>query len=162
MKKFLFALLLLSVSIGIQAQKKMPEVSVKTLDGEEVSSVEFSNDGKPMIISFWATWCKPCLNELSAFTDEFDDWHEETGVKIIAISIDDTRASARVKSLVYGKDWPFEVYLDQNQDLKRALNVVNVPHTFVLNGKGEIVWEHTSYNPGNEDEVIEQVRQLIK
>lgn len=163
MKKFVLTLIVGCLFIGgIQAQKKLPDVTIKTLSGETISSKDFFNNGKPIIISFWATWCKPCLNELSAFSDEFEDWYEETGVKIIAVSIDDTRASARVKSLVSGKDWPFEVYLDQNQDLKRALNVVNIPHTFVFNGKGEIVWEHTSYNPGNEDEVIEQVRQLIK
>lgn len=147
---------------GVQAQKKLPDVTIKSLNGENISSKEFSNNGKPIIISFWATWCKPCLNELSAFNDEFEDWHDETEVKIIAVSIDDSRASSRVKSLVSGKDWSFEVYLDQNQDLKRALNIVNVPYTIILNGDGEIVWEHTGYNLGSEDEVIEQVRLLIK
>lgn len=145
---------------GTIAQKQLPKVAVKTLDGKEVLASDFSNDGKPIIISFWATWCKPCLSELSAFNDEFEDWKEETGVKIIAISIDDARTYARVKSMVKGKDWPFEVYLDQNQNLKRALNVINVPHTLVINGKGEIVWKHTTYNPGSEEEVIEAVRQL--
>lgn len=146
---------------GLHAQKKLPNVPLKNLDGKTVLASELSNEGKPVIISFWATWCKPCLNELAAFNDEFEDWVEETGVKIIAISIDDARTSARVKSLVYGNDWPFEVYIDTNQELKRGLNVLNVPHTFVLNGKGEIVWQHATYNPGNEEEVIEQVRQLL-
>lgn len=146
---------------GLQAQKKLPNVPLKNLEGKTVLASELSNEGKPVIISFWATWCKPCLNELAAFNDEYEDWVEETGVKIIAISIDDARTSARVKSLVYGKNWPFDVYIDANQELKRGLNVLNVPHTFVLNGKGEIVWQHATYNPGNEEEVIEQVRQLL-
>lgn len=163
MKKLTLTLLLIGVAIvSSLAQKKMPETAVKTLAGESVNANQFTNDGKPIVISFWATWCKPCLSELSAFNDEYDDWFEETGLKIIAVSIDDARTSSRVKSLVLGKDWPFEVYLDSNQDLKRALNIVNVPHTLILNGEGEIVWEHTTYNPGSEEEIIEQVRQLIK
>ncbi len=163
MKKLILTFILGCVIIaGVQAQRILPDVTVRSLSGEKIMSSTFNNDGKPIVISFWATWCKPCLSELSAFNDEYEDWFEETGLKIIAISIDDSRASARVKSIVLGNDWPFEVYLDSNQDLKRALNIINVPHTIVLNGKGEIVWEHTTYNPGSEEEVIEQVRQLIK
>ena len=92
-----------------------------------------------------------------------DEWQEETGVKLVAISIDDARSAARVKPWVDGKDWPFEVYLDQNRDFARALNVgPNPPHTFVVNGEGEIVWQHTGYLPGAEEEVIEKVRELLK
>jgi thiol-disulfide isomerase/thioredoxin len=160
-RSFLIALICFLNLTGSIAQKKLTNVSVKSLDGKEILSSEFDNQGKPIILSFWATWCKPCLSELTAFNDEFEDWQEETGVKLIAVSIDDARTNARVKSLVNGKDWPFEVYLDPNQNLKRALNIVNIPYTLVLNGKGEIVWKHTSYNPGSEEEVIQVVRELV-
>jgi len=159
--KLITLLLALTVSLGVQSQKKLPNITLKNLNGKEVLSSDLSNDGKPMVISFWATWCKPCLSELSAFNDEYEDWVEETEVKIIAISIDDARTNARVKSMVLGNDWPFEVYLNPNQDFKRALSIVNVPHTLVLNGKGEVVWEHSTYNPGSEEEVITQVRHLV-
>ncbi len=163
MKKLILTVLLGCIFIlGVQAQRLLPNVTVRNLSGKNVMASTFNNDGKPIVISFWATWCKPCLSELSAFNDEYEDWFEETGLKIIAISIDDSRSSSRVKSLVSGNDWPFEVYLDSNQDLKRALNIINVPYTIILNGKGEIIWEHTGYNPGSEDEVIEKVLQLIK
>ncbi len=163
MKNFSLVLLLIGLAIGNTfAQKKIPNVFVKNLAGKRISTTQFENDGKPIVISFWATWCKPCLNELSAFNDEYEDWFEETGLKIIAVSVDDARTNVRVKSMVNGKDWPFEVYLDPNQNFKRALNIVNVPHTLILNGKGEIVWEHTTYTPGSEEEIIEQVRQLLR
>lgn len=164
MKKFIIALIALAMGTGIMAQNaKMPQnITLKTVDGQTVQSSVIQNDGKPVIVSFWATWCKPCNRELNTIKEIYEDWQEETGVKLVAISIDDARSASRVKPHVDGNDWPYEVYLDQNSDLKRAMGVVNVPHTFILNGEGEIVWQHTGYNDGGEEELIEKVRELIK
>lgn len=140
---------------------KLPEnVTIKTLDGKTVETSVIQNDGKPMIISFWATWCKPCNRELNAIKEVYEDWQAETGVKLVAISIDDARSSAKVRPHVDGNGWEYEVYLDPNQDFKRAMNVVNVPHTFLVNGKGEIVWQHTAYVDGSEEELFELVKKL--
>lgn len=164
MKKIILALFALMLGTGLWAQNaKMPQnITLKTLDGESVQSSVIQNDGKPVIISFWATWCKPCNRELSTIKDLYEEWQEETGVKLVAISIDDARSASRVKPHVEGNDWPYEVYLDQNSDLKRTMGVVNVPHTFILNGEGEIVWQHAGYQDGGEEEVIEKVRELLK
>ena len=164
MKRILFALCGILFAGSLMAQNaKMPEnITLKTLDGQNVQSSVIQNDGKPVIISFWATWCKPCNLELNTIKEIYEDWQDETGVKIVAVSIDDARSAARVKPHVEGNDWPYEVYLDQNSDLKRALGVVNVPHTFILNGQGEIVWQHTGYQPGAEEELIQAVRELQK
>ena len=136
-------------------------VTLKTLDGSTVSSSILQNGDKPYIISFWATWCHPCNRELNAIKEVYDEWQEETGVKVVAISIDDARSANRVKPHVEGHDWPYEVYIDENQDFKRAMNVVNVPHTFIVNANGEIVWQHTGYVTGGEEEVIEKVREIL-
>jgi thiol-disulfide isomerase/thioredoxin len=166
MKKVRIILLVVSVLIALgnqsEAQTVLPNVMVESITGQEVSAMNFFNDGKPMIISFWATWCKPCILELDAISDEYDEWREETGVILLAVSIDDERSLASVKTLSAGRDWPFTIYLDKNQDLKRALNVVNVPHTFLLNGKGEIVWQHNSYVPGAEQELYEEILKLTE
>lgn len=161
MKKLLLFLTAAAITCCSFAQKTMPtNVSVKTLDGRTVQTSVIQNNGKPMIISFWATWCKPCNKELNAIKEVYEEWQEETGVKLVAISIDDARSSSRVKPHVDGNGWDYEVYLDPNQDFKRAMNVVNVPHTFLVNGKGEIVWEHTSYVDGSEEELFELVKKL--
>ena len=149
------------LGIAMAQNAKLPEnVAIKTLDGKTVETSIIANDGKPMIISFWATWCKPCNRELNAIKEVYDDWQEETGVKLVAISIDDARSSSKVKPHVDGNGWEYEVYLDVNQDFKRAMNVINVPHTFLINGKGEIVWQHTSYVDGSEEELFELVKKL--
>jgi thiol-disulfide isomerase/thioredoxin len=162
MKKiFLSMICLMLGGIAFAQNATFPQnITLKALDGSTVQSSAIQNDGKPIIVNFWATWCKPCNRELNTIKEVYEEWQEETGVKLVAISIDDARSASRVKPHVDGNDWEYEVYLDQNQDLKRAMNVVNPPHTFVLNGKGEIVWQHASYVEGDEEELIAVVRKV--
>lgn len=162
MKTLVTTLLVLLTCVHTQAQSsaKIPSAIVQDLQGKKVDAASFSNNGKPIVVNFWATWCAPCKKELNAIADVYDDWQAKTGVKLIAISVDDARTMARVKPYVDGQDWDYEVYLDPNGDLKRALNVNNVPHTFLLNGKGEIVWQHNNYVPGDEKELFRKVQEL--
>lgn len=165
-KQSLFILALMAMFCNVWAQEgsygSIPEATVKTLEGKSVSTSTFSNEGKPIILSMWATWCKPCIRELNAIKDQYPDWQAETGVKIIAISIDDARNTAKVKPFVNGEGWEYEVYLDENGDLKRLLSVNSIPHTFLVDGEGRIVWQHNGYAPGDEDELFELVQKVAK
>ena len=144
--------------------RRLPAVLVRTLDGKSISTAALPGvgQGKPVIISFWATWCKPCIAELTNIHELFPDLQAETGAQLIAISIDDARNAAKVGPLAKGRGWTYPVYLDQNQDLKRALNVNNVPHTFLLDGAGNIVWQHNAYNEGDENHLLDLVRKVAK
>ena len=161
MKKIFLTMICLALgSIAIALNATLPQnITVKALDGTSVQTSAIQNDGKPIILSFWATWCKPCNRELNTIKEVYEEWQGATGVKLVAISIDDARSAGRVKPHVDGQGWEYEVYIDQNQDFKRAMNVVNVPHTFVINGKGEIVWQHTSFVEGSEEELLEVVKK---
>lgn len=161
MKKLILSFLVAaSVSLFAGEGDKIPASTVKKLDGTKVNSNTFTNNGKPIIISFWATWCKPCKKELDAIAENYPEWVKETGVKLIAISIDDVRSSGKVVTDVKSKGWEYEVYIDENQDFKRAMNVNNVPHTFLVDGSGKVVWSHNSYTEGDEEKLYENVKKL--
>lgn len=148
--------------VAVAQKKTIPSAKVETLDGKSINTNTLSNDGKPIIISFWATWCKPCKEELNNIADEYEDWQDETGVKLIAVSIDDQRSSTRVKPYVASVEWEYEILLDKNADFKRAMGVNNVPHTFLVDGDGNIVYQHNSYSPGDEDKLYEKVKAAAK
>jgi thiol-disulfide isomerase/thioredoxin len=168
MRTFVVLLLIATIVSAGNAQESLskrtiplPSVDVKTLNGSSFNTQNMDNEGKPIIICFFASWCKPCMIELSNIADEYEEWQSETGVKIYAVAIDDARSSSKVAPLVRSKGWEYEVLLDVNSDFKRAMNVNDIPHTFVLNGNKEIVWQHASYSPGVEAEYIEAVKKIL-
>ena len=161
MKRITLALIGLCFTSLVFAQNRaLPKVALKTMENTSTSTEAFDNDGQPIVISFWATWCKPCVKELSTIAEEYEDWVEETGVKIIAVSIDDSRNMAKVKPKVNAEMWEYEIYCDPNRDFARAMGVSSVPHTFLLNANKEIVWQHKGYVDGDEIELYEQIEKL--
>ena len=153
--------ILITASLVAQ-DRTLPNIKVKTLSGKSINIQSVENDGNPIVISFWATWCKPCKKELNTIAEIYEEWQDETGVKLVAVSIDDARSMSKVAPYINSADWDYEVYLDPNRELARALNVSTVPHTFLLNGKGKIVWEHKGYIDGDEEELYEQIEKISK
>lgn len=138
---------------------ELPAISLPNLSGETINIQELANAEEPIVLSFWATWCMPCIKELNTINDVYTDWQEETGVKIYAVSIDDSKTVSRVNPLVNGKGWEYEVLLDTNNELKRSFNIPTVPH-IILIYKGKIVYRHTGYQPGSEMELYEELLKL--
>lgn len=159
-KSILFLLLISLLTLNA-SDRIVPTVKLKDTKGKTVNTSEMNNNGKPYIINFWATWCKPCIQELNNIHDYYSDWQKESGIKVYAISIDDSRNSRRVAPFINGRGWEYEVLLDPNGDFKRAMNVNNPPHTFLVDGKGNIVWEHNGYAPGDEKELYKKYKELL-
>jgi peroxiredoxin len=161
MKKIGLFLILIGLGAIYCSAQRLPSVKLKDINGKTVDTATLSNNGKPIIISFFATWCKPCLRELEAIQDVYEDWQDETGVKLYAISIDDAQNTLKVGPAVKANGWKYEVLLDPNGDFKRALGVNLIPAVFIVGKNKNIVFSRTGYTNGSENHLIEEVRKLI-
>lgn len=157
-------LLSLALLVSFAAAAQVPSVKIENSKGESVDTRSLLDEGTPMIVSFWSTSCKPCIRELDAIYDALPDWLEEADFRVVAVSTDDSRLLAKAKSFAEGRGWGEDYILlfDKNQDFMRAMNVSVVPHVFVLDGKGKVVYSHTSYVPGNELELLEAIKKCSK
>lgn len=161
MLKKLLGVVVCILGVGLSAfGQDLPSVKVKTLDGKVVDTSSFLSEKKPVIISFFGTWCKPCLRELDAIHEVYDEWQKETGVTLYAICINEGSDVFKAKPVAHAHGWEFPVLLDTNLDLKRSLNVELVPTMFIFNGKGKIVHRTTGYVDGGESEVLKVLREL--
>ncbi len=162
MKQKMFLCLLTLMMVTAQtAQAQLPAVTLKTIDGKVVRTDTLSNNGKPFIIDFFATWCKPCNRELDAISEVYEDWQKETGVKIFAVSIDQAQNINKVKPLVDNHGWDYDVLLDPNSEFKLAMGIPGaIPYTLIVDGKGQVVYRHNGYIEGAEQELIAKVREL--
>lgn len=150
-----------SLSSHSENLKELPSIQLKDMNGKSINTGDFGFDG-PVVISFWATWCSPCKRELNTIHELYTDWQEETGVNLVAVSIDDTKTMNSVPLYVNGKGWEYLVLMDPNGDFKRAMGVNNVPHTFLIDTNGNIVYSHNNYAPGDEDKLYEEIKKISK
>lgn len=156
------ALVVIALLMAENLMAQLPAVTLKSIEGKTVNTAKLSNDGNPFVITFFATWCKPCQRELKAIHEVYADWQDETGMKIIAVSIDEGQNVNKVKPLVDASGWEYEVLLDANGDFKRAMGVGPIPALFIIDGDGKIVDRHTGYTDGSEEEIIKKIRALSK
>lgn len=169
MKKLFLLLLAGTFSLAVQAQepaaetslnqKQVPSVKLVDMRGKAINTAELTANG-PVIISFWATWCAPCKKELNTIHEVYEDWVAETGVTLIAVAIDDEKTKSQVPVYVNGKAWDYTVLMDPNWDFKRAMGVNNVPHTFLVDKNGFIVYSHNNYAPGDEEKLYQELLKL--
>lgn len=158
-------LLILTVIFAISSgftttENKLPSLPLKTLDGQSVDVQDYLEDGKLVVLSFWATWCTPCKAELDAFSDFYEDWQNDYNVEVLAITIDNARGLAKVPAEVTTKGWDFTVLSDVNSDCLTALEFRTVPQTFIVDGEGNIVYSHNGYTAGDEYELDEKLAEL--
>ncbi len=163
MKKILFLLALFSFLIpNVEVCAQLPIVNLKYINGQPVRMDTLSNGGRPLIIDFFASWCKPCNHELDAISEVYAEWQEETGVRLIAVSIDKAQDANKVKLLTANHNWEYDIIMDTNSELKRMLGVQVIPYVLVIDGQGRITYRHSGYTDGAETELIEEVRKLVR
>ena len=167
MKKIIFLLTTLFLSVLTFSQDEevnnfqIPDVEIQKLDGTNFMTGEIQNDGNPFIICFWKTCCNSNVKYLEALSEIYEDLQDDYDVKIFAVSIDDARSAKTVRPFVNGKDWDFDVLIDQNGDFKRSMNINNTPYTFLFNGDKNLVWQKVGYGEGDEYIIETEIEKLV-
>ena len=146
----------------VLGEQKLPDVTISDVDGKKVNIADLNKSGKVTVLSFWATWCIPCKKELTNIADQYEEWQKKYNVQVVAVSIDDSRSAGKVKPYIESQKWTYEVLLDVNQDLKRALNIQSVPFSVLVDANGKIVSTHSGYVEGDEFVLEEELQKLVK
>ncbi len=174
MKKTLLVLVLAVLSMQINAQqdkkgaentnkeKSLPDLTLSEVNGKQINVAKYGKADKITVIGFWATWCSPCKRELMNLSDIYEEWKLKYGLQVVAVSIDDAKSLGKVKAYLEGQKWGFDVLLDVNQDLKRALDLPSVPYIIVVDKKGKIVFTHSGYVEGDEYVLEQELQRLEK
>ena len=136
-----------------------PDFSLEDVDGEAIVLDELLKEG-PVLMSFWALWCKMCIKELDAlrpYADEFDSLN----ITILAISQDKARSIPQVKPFAKSHKWEYTVVLDPENIMRDLYHVQAMPTSFIINQDKKIVFTHQGYKPGDEEIIIAKVRELF-
>jgi peroxiredoxin len=163
MKKLLSISLFILFGLSAFAQndvQTMPDLSLKDVNGKPINMADYSKKGKIVILSFWATWCSPCKKELNNINEIYDEWKTKYNLELVAVCTDNARNVSKVKPYVDGQGWDYEIVMDVNQDLQRLMNIVQIPHTFLIDQNGHIVYQHSGYVEGDEFMLEEKIKAL--
>jgi thiol-disulfide isomerase/thioredoxin len=160
-KILLVLALILSVAAAVAEEKpNVPDWKLKCADG---SQVEFRKElaKGPVLISFWALWCKPCLKELPHIDKLGQEFQEQ--MTVLAVNIDSPQSVARVRPYLKSKGYKVKVPLDTSGDLMRMLQIGSVvPFVILYDSDGREVYRHVGYKEGDEKELYKHVATLLQ
>ena len=161
MKKttILSIILIFSLFSNITADQKSPDFTLRNLDGGKFNLYE-QLETNPVLIDFWATWCKPCIRALPHLNRIYD-LYSEKGLNVYAISVDNPKSRSKVKPFVKSKGYKFSVLLDSDQSVRKLFGGTSIPLTLLIDQSGEIVYRHLGYVAGDENKLIEEIEKLL-
>lgn len=160
-KLFICLCLLMFYSFTYAQADSLPHVLIKRISGTKLYASELTNKNKPVLIAFWATWCKFCIAELSAISSQYKSWQDSTGVKLVAISTDAGVTEEYIKKFVERRNWSFEIYWDYKKTLKNSMEVQEIPHLMLVDAGGRIIWQKIGFNPGDETIIFAKLSELL-
>ena len=146
--------ILLGMMTLLSMAQSFPDIKVEDSEGKAVMTSSLIDGKSPVVVAFWSSTCKYCIEEIDALGDALAD-NPKISSKVVCVSVDDSRSIARAKAMAKSHDWDeFTLLYDTNRNLYRSLNVVYIPQLFVYDKNGQQIHSHTGYSAGDEMETI--------
>lgn len=155
----LLSCLMLFALLGY-SQKAFPDASVVDKDGNSFELQAHLKNGKPKLISLWATWCGPCRMELNALKKPYPGWKDKYDLEILTVSVDVPQMVGRAKKMFDSNKWEYTFLHDKDQELMSKLNLNGIPYSMLLDGQGNIVSVQMGYSPGYEKQIEQKLKTL--
>jgi peroxiredoxin len=154
-------LLISSLAFGQTIKSKIaPDFTLKDIDGKKVTLSENYGDG-PVYISFWATWCKPCREELKIIQQLYEKY-AESGFRVFAINTEGPKSSGKIKSFVKSNGWTFDILMDSDGEVfRRKYKGFAQPYTVMTDSQGNIIFTSIGFKPGDEKHVEDLILRHV-
>jgi cytochrome c biogenesis protein CcmG, thiol:disulfide interchange protein DsbE len=158
-KRIVFIWFVLIAVVYSQGGKTAPDFKLQDIEKKTVELSKVTGNG-PVLITFWATWCKPCIEEMAEFSKIYNEYSDK-GFSMLAISVDNEKTVAKVKPFVKSKNYPFTVLLDTNGETARKYYVQSVPATFLIDKEGHIIYQSSGFKKGDELKLIKKIEESL-
>ncbi|MBI1931024.1 MAG: TlpA family protein disulfide reductase [Ignavibacteriales bacterium] len=154
-----FLLLLIIFNIKISAQSNY-DFKSETIDNKELTFSEILQNG-PLLVNFWALWCKPCRSEMKHLDAIFLKY-KENGLTILGVNQDSPRSLAKVKAFVSSHKINYPVITDPNQEIFQKFNGQSIPLNVLFDKNGNVVFTHIGYLPGDEVALEKEIKTVLE
>jgi len=113
--------------------KAAPNFQLQNLDGQSISLNDLK--GKPVLVNFWATWCRPCVSEMPYIQEIYEEW---SGKGLMVLAINRGESSSKVEEFLQSNNLSLPVLLDTNKAVAQRYNIRGIPTTFFIDKEGII------------------------
>ncbi|OGW90764.1 MAG: hypothetical protein A3D28_01405 [Omnitrophica bacterium RIFCSPHIGHO2_02_FULL_63_14] len=124
--------------------------TLKDTDGNSVGLADTLRSNKAVLVTFWASWCPPCREELPELI-RLQGQFKDRGFRILAVNAGESKK--KVASFLKKNPVNYTVLLDEDMQAVRSFGVTGVPSNYVLAPDGTIVKMYSGFNPDMEREI---------
>ena len=135
-----------------------PSFTLRAIDGTTCSLDSLLERG-PVVINFWATWCKHCSEEMDMLNELYSEL-QGNGVTVLGISVDGPRSVSKVKPMAQSRKWNLPILLDTKGEIKAKYRVLALPTLFVVDRTGKVVYTRMGYSPSLKEKIRELLMEL--